>query len=160
MMSEERRKTPPDLKGELDQEAIKRIIEHREPFLFVNRVTELTDTYAAGYKHVRGDEFFFKGHFPGNPVLPGVIMVESLAQIAGVQILSQLPNRGKAGYFASIDKVKFRGVVRPDCDLKLEANLIKAKKRFIYSAGKASVDGKLACECEFILFLANGGQKL
>lgn len=138
----------------MDREAIKQIIPHREPFLLVDRITELETHRVVGWKTVRPEEFYLAGHFPGNPIMPGVLMLEALAQAMGVMVLVRPEHRGKLGYFASINNVRFRELVRPGDELKLEAVYVKEKTKFYIAQAKATVNGKLACEAELMLFLA------
>jgi 3-hydroxyacyl-[acyl-carrier-protein] dehydratase len=129
----------------LNQEQIKEIIPHRAPFLLLDEITELEPgVRAVGKWHLTGDEEFFKGHFPGNPVLPGVLIVESLAQTGAVAVLSMEQFKGKIGYFAGIDGVKFKRKVLPGDTLTLEVELIKI--RGIIGIGKAvaTVNGEKA----------------
>ena len=99
-------------------------IPHRPPFLFVDQVIEIEEgRRAVGIKNVRADEWFFRGHFPGNPIMPGVLIVEALAQVGAVAALSSPAHRGKLGLFAGIDKVRFRRQVKPGDQLRLEVTL-------------------------------------
>lgn len=139
----------------MDPDAIKKIIPHREPFLLVDRITELETHHVVGWKKVRPDEFYLAGHFPGNPIMPGVLMLEALAQVMGVMVLVRPEHRGKLGYFASINDARFRELVRPGDELKLEAHYVKEKTRFYIAKGRATVNDKLACEAEMMLFLAD-----
>lgn len=138
----------------MDREAIKRVIPHREPFLLVDRITELDEQRVVGWKTVRADEYYLAGHFPGNPIMPGVLMLEALAQTMGVMVLNKPEHKGKLGYFASINNVRFRELVRPGDELRLEAVHVKDKKRFYIAQAKATVNDKLACEAELMLFMA------
>lgn len=138
----------------MDQEAIKQIIPHREPFLLVDRITELDDRRVVGFKMVKPDEYYLAGHFPGNPIMPGVLMLEALAQTMGVMVLMRPEHKGKLGYFASINNVRFRELVRPGDELRLEAVHVKDKAKFFIAQATATVNGKLACEAEMMLFLA------
>lgn len=138
----------------MDREAIKQIIPHREPFLLVDRITELDMHRVVGWKTVRPDEYYLPGHFPGNPIMPGVLMLEALAQAMGVMVLVRPEHRGKFGYFASINNVRFRELVRPGDELKLEVVHVKEKTRFYIAQAKASVGDQLVCEAELMLFLA------
>ncbi len=139
-----------DAYGVLYTEEISKIIPHRYPFLFVDRIVELTENKAIGIKDVTINEWFFQGHFPGRPVMPGVIVVEAMAQVGGVLMLSKEENRGKMAYFMSIDNVKFRKAVRPGCQLILQVELVKMKSRVARIQGKAFVDGKIVAEAMFM----------
>ncbi len=138
----------------MDRDAIKSIIPHREPFLLVDRITELDDKHVVGWKKVLPDEYYLAGHFPGNPIMPGVLMLEALAQTMGVMVLMRPEHKGKLGYFASINNVRFRELVRPGDELRLEAVHVKDKTKFYIAQASATVNGKLACEAELMLFLA------
>ena len=112
----------------LNKEEIKNIIPQRVPFLMIDEVEEFVPGESAvAYKYVSEDEWYFKGHFPGNPIMPGVLIVESLAQTGAVAILSLEENKGKNALFGGIDKMKFKRQVVPGDTLKLEVKIIKRK---------------------------------
>ena len=111
----------------MDIEAIKAIIPHRDPFLLVDEVLEITDTSIVAQKHITGDEYFFKGHFPGMPIMPGVLIVESIAQAGAIVALSKEENKGKIAVFAGIDKVRIRKSVFPGDTIRLEVKLTKQR---------------------------------
>ena len=116
------------MKKLLNKEEIKEIIPQREPFLMIDEVEEYTPGESAvAYKNVSEDEYYFKGHFPGNPIMPGVLIVESLAQTGAVAILSMEENKGKNALFGGIDKLRFKKQVVPGDRLKLEVKIIKKK---------------------------------
>ncbi|MBI3996273.1 MAG: UDP-3-O-[3-hydroxymyristoyl] N-acetylglucosamine deacetylase [Candidatus Omnitrophica bacterium] len=138
---------------QLDITQIEKILPHRYPFLLVDRVTELTETRAVGYKCVTVNDYFFRGHFPGRPVMPGVLMVEAMAQLAGIIMLNKRENLGKYAYFMAIDKVKFRKPVVPGDVLMMEAELGKLRTRTGIVTVRALVDGKVACEAELMFAL-------
>jgi 3-hydroxyacyl-[acyl-carrier-protein] dehydratase len=142
------------LKLPMDQTAIKTIIPHRDPFLLVDRITELDAHRVVGWKLVRPEEPYLAGHFPGNPIMPGVLMLEALAQTMGVMVLVRPEHRGKLGYFASMNNVRFRELVRPGDELRMEVTYIKEKTKFYIAQGRATVNDKLACEAELMLFMA------
>lgn len=136
---------------EIDE--IKEIIPHRYPMLLLDRVIELTDTSIKGIKNVTANEQFFMGHFPEYPVMPGVLIVEALAQVSGIYGIELLKERGtyKEGlktFFTSIDKVKFKRPVRPGDQLVLESHYIQDKLNVFWFKTQALVDGKVAVEAE------------
>jgi UDP-3-O-[3-hydroxymyristoyl] N-acetylglucosamine deacetylase/3-hydroxyacyl-[acyl-carrier-protein] dehydratase len=139
---------------QLDITQIEKILPHRYPFLLVDRVIELSDERAVGIKCVTINDYFFRGHFPGRPVMPGVLIVEAMAQVGGIILLNKSENRGKIAYFMSVDKVKFRRPVVPGDVLVIEADLGKLRSRTGQVQGRALVDGKLVCEGELMFALA------
>jgi len=140
----------------MDANEIMKIIPHREPFLFVDRITLLeTNKRAVGIKNVTINDYFFRGHFPGHPVMPGVIIVEAMAQVGGVMMLAAAENRGKLAFFLSIDNVKFRKPVVPGDQLVLEVEAVKVKSKTAQVRGRALVDGKVVTEADFVCALVN-----
>ena len=133
----------------LDKNGIKSVIPHREPFLLIDEVTAFEKGKSAdAVWKLTGDEYFFKGHFPETPVLPGVLMLESIAQCGAVVILSLEENRGKIAFFAGADDVKFKRKVVPGDVLELHCELIKCRFGMAIAKGTASVNGELACSAE------------
>ncbi len=133
----------------LDINQIKEILPQRHPFLFVDYIEDYEPgKYAVGYKCVTYREDFFEGHFPQEPVMPGVLIIEALAQTGAVAILSQEENKGKLVYFRGIDKCKFRGKVVPGDKLRLETKLIRQKGPVGIGSAKASVDGQVVASAE------------
>lgn len=133
----------------LDINEIKKIIPHRYPFLLVDCIEEMEPgVKAVGYKNVTANEPYFQGHFPEKPVMPGVLIVEALAQVGAVAVLSLEQNKGKLAFFGGIDKAKFRHQVVPGDRLKLETEIIKCKGPMGVGRAIATVDGKTACEAE------------
>ena len=128
---------------------IQKILPHRYPFLLVDKITEMEDgKRAVGVKNVTANEPFFQGHFPGNPIMPGVLIVESLAQVGAVMLLSMLENKGKLGVFTGISGMKFRRQVVPGDTLILEAELTTYRHGMGKANVKASVDGQVAAAGE------------
>ncbi len=128
---------------------IEEIIPHRHPFLLIDYVEDYEPgEFAIGYKCVSYREDFFKGHFPQEPVMPGVLTIEALAQIGAIAILSQESNKGKIAYFAGINKCKFKGKVVPGDKLRLETRIIKQKGPLGIGECVATVDGKIVVTAE------------
>lgn len=145
-----------NMEGILDVNEIMKIIPHRQPFLFVDRITHLEKgKRAVGVKNVTINDYFFKGHFPGHPVMPGVIIVEAMAQVGGVMMLASEENRGKLAFFLSIDNVKFRKPVVPGDQLVLEVEAIKVKSKTGQVRGRALVNGKVVTEADFVCALVS-----
>ena len=139
-----------------DAERLLATLPHRFPFLLVDRVVEVSETGAVGLKLVSFNEWFFQGHFPGYPVMPGVLIVEALAQVGAVALLSRPEFAGKLAFFAGIDGVRFRRQVVPGDTLRLEVSLTQVRRSIGKGAGRATVDGQLAAEGE-LLFAIGGG---
>lgn len=138
----------------LNKEEIKKIIPQRDPFLMIDKVEEyVPGESCVAYKEVREDEYYFKGHFPGNPIMPGVLIVESLAQTGAVAILSMEENKGKNALFGGIDKLRFKKQVVPGDTLKLEVKIIKKKGPIGIGEAIATVDGKVAVKGELTFAL-------
>ena len=133
----------------LNVKQIEEILPHRHPFLLVDYIEDYEPgEFAVGYKCVTFREDFFKGHFPQEPVMPGVLIVEALAQTGAVAILSLPEHRGKTAYFAGIDKAKFKQMVRPGDTLELETTIIRSKGPVGVGEAIAKVNGKLAAKAE------------
>jgi len=131
-------------------------IPHRYPFLLVDRVIEIVPgKRAVGIKNVSINEPFFQGHFPGTPIMPGVLIVEAMAQLGGVIVLSQEENRGKLAFLAGIDNARFRHQVVPGDQLRLEVEITRMKASMGKGEGKAFVDGELAAEAEIMFALGD-----
>ena len=131
----------------LNKEEIKEIIPQREPFLMIDEVEEyIPGESAIAYKYVDETEWYFKGHFPGNPIMPGVLITESLAQTGAVAILSMEENKGKNALFGGIDKLRFKRPVVPGDLLKLEVKIIKRKGPIGVGEAIATVDGQIAAK--------------
>jgi len=131
----------------MNREELKKYVPHREPMLLVDEV-EMTDkTHAAGKYKVTGDEWFLKGHFPGNPIVPGVVLCEIMAQASSVLIADKI--QGRIPFFAGIDKARFRNKVVPGDTLDIECSLIKERGPFYFVSAKGYVKGKLSVTGEF-----------
>jgi UDP-3-O-[3-hydroxymyristoyl] N-acetylglucosamine deacetylase/3-hydroxyacyl-[acyl-carrier-protein] dehydratase len=141
----------------LSHEEVLKYIPHRYPFLMIDKVKIDTanNTKAVGYKCVSGNEIFFQGHFPGSPIMPGVLIIEAMAQTSCVMFLSRPQMQGKLAYFMSIDKAKFRVPVKPGDFLELHVEIIKDGGKRGKMKGEAYVDGKLATEAEFMFIIVD-----
>ena len=131
----------------MNREEIKSILPHREPMLLLDDVTN-TDGVAVGHYHVRGDEFFLQGHFPGNPIVPGVILCEILAQSACV-LLSDSLKEGQLPVYTGLDKVRFRNSVRPGDTIETRCTIKRAKHPVYFAEGTVTVDGTVCVSAEF-----------
>ncbi len=128
---------------------IMQVLPHRYPFLLVDRVLEREHAKRiVAIKNVTMNEQFFQGHFPGYPIMPGVLIVEAMAQVAGLMVMEK--DSESLPMFASIDNVKFKAPVRPGDQLRFEVEVVKIKGSFVRTAGKALVDGKVVAEAEFM----------
>ncbi|MBZ2178956.1 MAG: 3-hydroxyacyl-ACP dehydratase FabZ [Acidobacteriota bacterium] len=138
----------------LDIDAIRDILPHRYPFLLVDRIIELEEERIVGIKNVTANEPFFVGHFPEFPVMPGVLITESMAQVAGVLVLKSIPDRhSKLVLLASVDEAKFRRPVRPGDQLRIEMTMVSRKATICKMTGKATVDGVVVAEATLMCVL-------
>lgn len=138
----------------MDTEDIQKIIPHRYPFLLVDRILSVDPgKSAAGVKNVSANEWFFAGHFPGYAVMPGVLIIEALAQVGAVAMLSLPENNGKLVMFAGIDRVRFKREVRPGDQLSLEIEITHSRKTFGKGAAEAKVGDELAVSAELMFML-------
>ncbi|MCG1021389.1 MULTISPECIES: 3-hydroxyacyl-ACP dehydratase FabZ [Sutcliffiella] len=141
----------------LDINEIKEIIPHRYPFLLVDRIIEIEEGQRAiGLKNVTANEEFFNGHFPQFPVMPGVLIVEALAQVGAVAMLKKEENKGRLAFFTGIDNCRFKRQVVPGDQLRLEVEMTRVRGSIGKGKGTATVDGQLVCELEMMFAL---GQK-
>ena len=140
-------------KREFGVDGIKNLIPHREPFLMIERVVIDEETHSVvGYKHLTGNEDYFKGHFPGNPIMPGVLIIEALAQTGGILALVSEKGKEVLAYFMTIDNAKFRKPVVPGDQLVLHSEVTKLVRATIVQIhGKASVQDKVVCEADLML---------
>jgi beta-hydroxyacyl-ACP dehydratase FabZ len=140
----------------LDIEAIRDILPHRYPFLLVDRIVEMEEERIVGIKNVTVNEPFFPGHFPDFPVMPGVLIVESMAQVAGVLVLKSIPDRhSKLVLLASVEEAKFRRPVRPGDQLRIEMRMERRKATVVKMRGEATVDGAVVAEAVVMCKLAD-----
>lgn len=138
----------------LDIQDIQEIIPHRYPFLLVDQVSELEEgKRAVGKKNVTINEPFFQGHFPSYAVMPGVLVVEALAQVGAVAMLKKEENQGRLAFFTGIDKCRFKRQVVPGDTLNLEVEIIRAKGSIGKGKATATVEGELVCEAEIMFAL-------
>jgi 3-hydroxyacyl-[acyl-carrier-protein] dehydratase len=140
----------------LDIDAIREILPHRYPFLLVDRIQELEAERVVGIKNVTVNEPFFAGHFPDYPVMPGVLIIEAMAQVAGVLVLSGIPDRkSKLVLLAGVDGAKFRKPVRPGDQLRMEMKILRSRASMAKVSGVATVDGAIVAEAEMLCVLAD-----
>ena len=133
------------------------ILPHRFPFILVDRIVECNDTdWIVGIKNVAANEPCFQGHFPGMPIFPGVLQLEAMAQTAGILLNKVLKSEGKISYYLGVDNAKFRRMVVPGDQVRMEIKILRLRMGMAKVAGRALVDGELACEAEMMF---GGGGK-
>ena len=143
---------------ELNSNQIEEILPHRYPFLMIDRITECEPgKYAKGIKCISANEMQFMGHFPNQHVMPGVLLIEALAQTGAVAILTQEENKGKIAFFGGINKCRFKGKVKPGDKLRLETKIIRHKGPMGVGEAVASVDGKVVAQAE-LTFMVGAAQ--
>ena len=141
--------------SKMTKKEIENIIPHRDPFLLIDEILEIEPgKRIKGVKHVSEEEYYFKGHFPGNPIMPGVLQVETIAQAGAVAVLILPENKGKLVLFAGIDKARFKRMVKPGDELIIEVEIESFRRNIGKGKGKATVDGKLACAADIMFALA------
>ena len=138
------------MKYEMGIEEIKKVLPHRYPFLLVDRIIEMKEKSAVGIKNISVSEPFFQGHFPERPIMPGVLMIEALAQVGGVWMLTKLENKGKIAYLVAVNNARFRKTVVPGDQLRLEIEVTRLRSKIGIIHGVAKVDGEEACDAEIM----------
>jgi 3-hydroxyacyl-[acyl-carrier-protein] dehydratase len=139
---------------EMGREYIKNAIPHRDPFLLIDKIIDMEPgKRIKALKYVRQEEYYFKGHFPSNPIMPGVLMVEAIAQAGAVSLLMLPENKGKLVLFAGIDRARFKRIVRPGDELVIEVEMEDFKRKIGKAKGKATVGGDIACTVEIMFAL-------
>jgi len=142
---------PANPKTILDINAIQKILPHRYPFLLLDRIVELEPMQrVVGIKNVTINEPFFQGHFPGHPIMPGVLILEAMAQTGGIMLLNEESPGEKLSYFTGIDRVRFRKPVLPGDQLRFEMEMVKFRHSICKMRGKTFVEGALVCEAELM----------
>ncbi|HWP46270.1 MAG TPA: 3-hydroxyacyl-ACP dehydratase FabZ [Candidatus Limnocylindrales bacterium] len=139
----------------LDIKEIQQILPHRYPFLLVDKIVTLEENKIVGIKNVTINEPFFQGHFPGTPIMPGVLVIEAMAQVGAVLFLRMNEHKNKLAYFTGIDKAKFRKPVVPGDQLRMELEVLKVSSRICKMRGKAFVDETLVVEAELLSALVD-----
>ncbi len=141
--------------GTLDIGQIMKILPHRYPFLMIDKITSIDGNRITGVKNVCANEPYFQGHFPNHPIMPGVLQLEAIAQVAGILMLRQAENFGKLAYFMSAENVKWRRPVRPGDTLTISVDLLKARGKIGKARGVCSVDGESVSEAEVTFMLVH-----
>ena len=141
----------------LNSVEIQKIIPHRFPFLLVDKIIEMElGKRAVGIKNVTANEPFFQGHFPGYPVMPGVLIIEAMAQVGAVALLAMPENKGKLAFFAGVDEVRFKRQVVPGDTMRIELTLTRVRGPIGQGTGEVTVDGQLACRGSFMFAIGKG----
>lgn len=137
----------------MNREEIKNILPHREPMLLVDEANLNEDGTATGYYHVRGDEFFLQGHFPGNPIVPGVILCEMMAQSACIMFADKMSDKKTTPVYAGLDKVRFKGMVKPGDTVKINTSLLRSRHPMYQLHGEIFVEDKKCLSGDFSFVL-------
>jgi len=146
------------MKTNIDINEIKKYLPHRYPFLLVDKIIDIEEKKITGLKNVTVNEPFFEGHFPQHPVMPGVLIIEALAQTLGVLVLRIKENKGKLAYFASINNAKFRKPVFPGDTLMLEVEVMKHRPRIVQAHGIAKVGEGVVAEADLMFSIIDTGK--
>ena len=142
--------------SEMDINGVMRALPHRYPFLLVDRILECDDKQRiVGLKNITVNEPYFQGHFPGNPIMPGVLQLEAIAQVAGILMMRQAENAGKLAYFMSAEDVKWRRPVRPGDTLVIDVEMTKSRGKIGKARGVCSVDGEEVSEADVTFMLVD-----
>ncbi len=137
--------------SEMDIQQVMRMLPHRYPFLLVDRILECDDkARIVGLKNITVNEPYFQGHFPGNPIMPGVLQLEAMAQVGGVLMNTLFKNDGKVAYFLAVDNARFRRIVRPGDQLRIEVNLLRARLGMSKLHGRITVGDEVASEADIM----------
>ena len=137
-----------------DLSSIEQLLPHRDPFLMIDQIIELEEgKRAVCAKKLSGNEEFFKGHFPEEPIMPGVLILEAMAQTGGIAVLSAQPHKGKIGYLASIERVRFRLPSRPGDQILFEATIENIRGLICYIQAQATVKDQIICDARFAMVL-------
>ena len=137
----------------MNREEIKNILPHREPMLLVDEAVLNEDGTATGYYHVKGDEFYLQGHFPGNPIVPGVILCEMMAQSACIMFADKMSDKKTTPVYAGLDKVRFKGMVKPGDTVKINTSLLRARHPMYQLHGEIFVGDKKCLTGDFSFVL-------
>ena len=143
----------------MNREELKTILPHREPMLLVDEVIQNEDGTATGYYTVRGDEYFLQGHFPGNPIVPGVIPCEMMAQSACIMFADSMREKGVLPVYTGLDKVRFRNIIKPGDTIKIDTKLVREYHPMYVLHGELSVDGKKCMSGDFSFAIVSDEEK-